>query len=58
MAYRVKIMPRAERDLTDIYRKIQARTFDAARTWYVGLKKSIRTFRHGVMDKFEKCYEG
>lgn len=36
-------MPRAERDLADIYAYVQARRSDAARAWYVGLKDSIRS---------------
>ena len=43
MAYRIKIMPRAERDLTDIHRRIQVPTADAARIWYVGLRERIRS---------------
>lgn len=45
MAYRVKIMPRAERDLAGIYRRIEARTSGAARTWYLGLRDAIRALR-------------
>ena len=45
MGYRVKIMPRAERDLADIYRRIEARTSGAAGAWYVGLRESIRNLR-------------
>jgi plasmid stabilization system protein ParE len=36
-------MPRAERDLADIYDHIHARTSDAARAWYLGLRDSIRS---------------
>ena len=43
MAYRVKLMPRAQRDLSGIYDHIAARESDAARTWYFGLKDSIRS---------------
>ena len=45
MAYRVKIMPRAERDLAEIYRRIQVATSDVALAWYVGLRNSIRSLR-------------
>src|SRR5689334_6326693 len=45
MAYRVKIMPRAERDLADIYGWIGAGSSDAARKWYLGLKAAIRSLR-------------
>lgn len=38
-------MPRAERDLADIYRRIEARTSDAALTWYRGLRDAIRALR-------------
>ena len=43
MAYRVKIMPRAERDLAAIYTRIEAPSSDAAFTWYRGLRDAIRT---------------
>lgn len=43
MTYRVKIMPRAQRDLADIYRRIGARSSRAARTWYLGLRDAIRS---------------
>jgi toxin ParE1/3/4 len=43
MAYRVKILPRALRDLSEIYRAIGARDFKAAFIWYSGLKEAIRT---------------
>jgi toxin ParE1/3/4 len=45
MVYRVKITPRALRDLSEIYRAIDARDFNAAFTWYFGLKDAIRTLR-------------
>lgn len=45
MAYRVKIMPRAERDLAGIYGWIGAGSSDAARKWYLGLKAAIRSLR-------------
>jgi plasmid stabilization system protein ParE len=48
MAYRVRIMPRAERDLAEIYEKIEARTSDAARARYLGLKESIRSLRDSL----------
>jgi plasmid stabilization system protein ParE len=43
MAYRVKIMPRAQRDLVDIFGQIGAETSDAARIWYLGLRDCIRS---------------
>ena len=46
MAYRVKLMPRAQRDLAGIYDWIGARSSDPARTWYSGLKDSIRSLRN------------
>jgi len=46
MEYRVKIMPRAERDLSGIYDWIGAHSSDAALTWYRGLKDAIRTLRN------------
>jgi plasmid stabilization system protein ParE len=36
-------MPRAERDLAYIYRRIHASTSDAAIVWYRGLRDSIRS---------------
>jgi plasmid stabilization system protein ParE len=41
MAYLVNITPRAERDLADLYEKINAEDFDVAIKWYRGLKKGI-----------------
>jgi toxin ParE1/3/4 len=46
MAYRVKIMPRAQRDLADLYVRIGARSIDAARAWYRGLRQGIRSLRN------------
>ena len=43
MAYRVKIMPRAQRDLAALYLRIGARSIDAAHTWYRGLRQGIRS---------------
>lgn len=41
MAYRVKIMPRAQRDLAGIYDSIHASSSDAAHVWYMGLRNGI-----------------
>jgi plasmid stabilization system protein ParE len=38
-------MPRAQRDLLDLYRRIGARSSDAAFTWYHGLRQAIRSLR-------------
>jgi plasmid stabilization system protein ParE len=46
MEYRVKIMPRAERDLAGIYDWIGALSSEAALTWYHGLRDAIRTLRN------------
>ena len=43
MAYRIKIMPRAQRDLSAIYERIDARSSNAAKIWYRGLRAEIRT---------------
>ena len=43
MAYRVKIMLRAQRDLVGIYGWIEAESPDAALSWYVGLRDAIRS---------------
>ena len=45
MAYRVRITPRAQRDLLDLYHRIGARSSDAALIWYRGLKHAIRSLR-------------
>jgi len=41
MAYLVNITSRAERDLADLYRRINAEHSDAALEWYLGLKEAI-----------------
>jgi plasmid stabilization system protein ParE len=41
MAYLVNITSRAERDLTHLYREINAEHSDAALKWYRGLKEAI-----------------
>ncbi|HTB13745.1 MAG TPA: type II toxin-antitoxin system RelE/ParE family toxin [Bryobacteraceae bacterium] len=46
MAYRIKVAPRAQRDLTGIYGSIDADSADAAFTWYCGLRDAIRTLRN------------
>ena len=46
MTYRVKIMPRAQRDLVGIYGRIGADTSDAALAWYRGLRDAIRTLKN------------
>lgn len=38
-------MPRAQRDLAELYRWIGAPSSDAARNWYYGLRKAIRSLR-------------
>ena len=43
-AYRVKIMPRAQRDLSGLYDWIGARASNAALAWYRGLKDAIVLF--------------
>ncbi len=43
MAYRVKTTLRAEWDLTVIEDRIDARSSDAARAWYLGLRAAIRS---------------
>jgi plasmid stabilization system protein ParE len=46
MAYRVKIMPRAQRDPDWIYRWIGAGSSGAALAWYRGLREAIRSLRN------------
>jgi len=46
MECRVKLMPRAERDLASLYDWIGARSSEAAFTWYRGLRDAIRTLRN------------
>jgi toxin ParE1/3/4 len=41
MAYVVNVTPRAERDLTNLYAKINAEESDAALKWYLGLRDAI-----------------
>lgn len=45
MAFRVKLMPRAQRDLANIYSSINARSSDGAHLWYLGLRDAIRSLR-------------
>ena len=45
MAYLVKIMPRARRDLADIYTAIDAERSDAASRWFDGLERAVLTRR-------------
>lgn len=45
MAYRVKIMPRAQRDMAALYLQIAGPSSEAARKWYRGFRDSIRTLR-------------
>jgi plasmid stabilization system protein ParE len=46
MEYRVKIMPRAERDFSAIYDWIGAHSSDAALNWYRGFRDAIRTLQN------------
>jgi len=45
MAYAVNITSRAERDLADLYERINAENSDVALQWYWGLKQTIVTLR-------------
>ena len=45
MAFRVKITPRAARDLFDLYHRINAGSSQAALAWYRGLRQAIRSLR-------------
>jgi toxin ParE1/3/4 len=45
MAYRVKIMPRAQRDLAYIFDWIGADSSEAALKWYSGLRDALRGLR-------------
>src|SRR5206468_652161 len=45
MAYRVKITPRAQRDLFDLYHRIGARSSTPALNWYRGSWHAIRSLR-------------
>lgn len=45
MAYLVKIMPRAQRDLGSLFQWIAASSSDTAHAWYRGLKQSILSLR-------------
>ena len=43
MAYRVKLTPRAQRDLAEIYDRIGANSSEAAKLWYLRPRDTIRT---------------
>jgi len=43
MAYLVEITRRAERDLSQLYDRINAQQSDSARKWYLGLRQRILT---------------
>jgi toxin ParE1/3/4 len=45
MAYLVKIMPRAERDLAAVYAAINAEHSDAAFRWFRGLERAVFTLK-------------
>ena len=45
MEYRVRLTPRAQRDLAGIYEFLGAPPPDAARAWYRGLREAIRSLR-------------
>jgi plasmid stabilization system protein ParE len=45
MAYLVKIMPRAERDLVAVYAAINAEHSDAAFRWFRGLEHAVLTLK-------------
>jgi toxin ParE1/3/4 len=43
MAYLVRIMPRAERDLADVYAAVDVPNSDAASRWFARLERAILT---------------
>lgn len=45
MEYAVNLTVRAERDLASLYERINAEHSEAARKWYLGLKKEILSLR-------------
>jgi plasmid stabilization system protein ParE len=45
MEYAVNVTARAERDLATLYEDIDASHSEAARKWYLGLKKEILSLR-------------
>jgi plasmid stabilization system protein ParE len=47
MEYLVNIFPRAERDLAELFHKINAQHSAAAREWYAGLNAAILTLSRG-----------
>lgn len=49
MAYRVEITSRAERDLVDIYGRIQAENSPHATSWFNGMAKAISS-----LDRYPK----
>jgi plasmid stabilization system protein ParE len=46
MEYAIRIMPRAERDLWEIYLEIHAGQAEAAKRWFLGLEFSILSLEH------------
>ena len=45
MAYRVRILPRAEKDLDAIYKRIRAPLSEPAARWFDGLVEAVHTLR-------------
>jgi len=45
MTYHVDITPRAERDLAQLFKHINARDSDSALNWYHGLKEAILSLK-------------
>jgi len=45
MAYEVSIVGRAQRDLENLYREINADRHSAANKWYLGLKAAMSSLR-------------
>jgi toxin ParE1/3/4 len=45
MVYQVSVLPRAARDLRQIYKDINAEHSDAALKWYRGLARSLRSLQ-------------
>ena len=60
MGYQVNLTARAERDLSDLYVRINAENSPAALAWYRGLKEAILSLgalphRYPVTPESESC---
>jgi plasmid stabilization system protein ParE len=57
MVYRVKLMPRAQRDLSAIYVWVGANSSRGAFDWYRQLKEEILTLRTRACSHYSQCFD-